>query len=209
MIVFAKQICIKLGIEPSIQLKKPIRGLPGFTSVQLIEALISTDSIKEAAEFLDYSEGPVKTSIRSLLQPHFPDRKSKFGTGFVARSWKYTLLSEIGYKQCTCCNKVLPVEDFKARAKNTDNLGEACRNCIKAKKSLERHYIQERTPEWSDLELISKFYSNCPKGYHVDHIIPLRGVLISGLHVIENLQYLPAMENIAKNNAFNIEIFNT
>lgn len=60
----------------------------------------------------------------------------------------------------------------------------------------------QRTPSWADLDKIKEIYMNCPPGHHVDHIIPLRGKNISGLHVAENLQYLPANENISKNNRF-------
>ena len=59
-----------------------------------------------------------------------------------------------------------------------------------------------RTPTWSEEELIRKFYMNVPKGYHVDHIIPLQGETVSGLHVRDNLQYLTASENCSKKNKF-------
>ena len=36
--------------------------------------------------------------------------------------------------------------------------------------------------------------------WHVDHIIPLHGALVSGLHVPENIQVIPAVVNMRKNN---------
>lgn len=62
----------------------------------------------------------------------------------------------------------------------------------------------QRTPAWSDLEAIAIFYLNCPEGYQVDHIIPLQGELVSGLHVLENLQYLIASENRSKSNKYEV-----
>jgi len=59
-----------------------------------------------------------------------------------------------------------------------------------------------RTPLWADKTKIKQFYLNCPEGYHVDHIIPLRGTHASGLHVETNLQYLPALENLRKRNLY-------
>jgi hypothetical protein len=61
---------------------------------------------------------------------------------------------------------------------------------------------KNRTPKWADLEAIKEFYRNCPEGHQVDHIIPLRGKLASGLHTLENLQYLTKDQNWSKNNKF-------
>lgn len=70
------------------------------------------------------------------------------------------------------------------------------------KSANERAVRLQRLPLWADKEAIKNFYLNCPLGHHVDHIIPLRGKTVSGLHILENLQYLPAKENISKGNKF-------
>lgn len=69
---------------------------------------------------------------------------------------------------------------------------------LKAKK----RRFKQATPPWSETDLIKEFYLKCPEGFHVDHIIPLNGKNVSGLHVLSNLQYLPAKKNLQKSNKY-------
>lgn len=69
-----------------------------------------------------------------------------------------------------------------------------------------------RTPVWltdDDLFIIKEAYLLARQRtlsmgvkWHVDHIIPLRGMLVSGLHVPSNLQVIPAKLNLVKNNKY-------
>lgn len=61
---------------------------------------------------------------------------------------------------------------------------------------------KQACPGWVDKRAVSEIYRNCPKGCWVDHIHPLHGENICGLHVPWNLQYLPFKENIIKGNKF-------
>lgn len=70
----------------------------------------------------------------------------------------------------------------------------------------------QRTPAWlteDDLWLIEQAYDIAQKRtqlfgfpWHVDHVLPLQGKLVSGLHVPHNMQVIPALENCRKANHF-------
>lgn len=66
-----------------------------------------------------------------------------------------------------------------------------------------RDYVARRkqaTPPWANRASLRQFFKDCPKGWHVDHIHPLKGKDFSELNVIWNLQYLPADQHYAKGN---------
>ena len=72
---------------------------------------------------------------------------------------------------------------------------------VRAKKNEAwQRYMAKRknqTPANVDVKALQEFYLNCPKGYEVDHIIPISK---GGLHSLENLQYLTISENRKKSN---------
>lgn len=88
-------------------------------------------------------------------------------------------------------------------------------NAVSARR---RVALLKRTPDWltdadwvciEDFYILAKALSEATgDNYHVDHIIPLQGELVSGLHVPSNLQILTAFENLSKGNKFNPEEFN-
>ena len=69
--------------------------------------------------------------------------------------------------------------------------------------ALRRARKLQATPKWLSkvqLEEIKQIYKSCPKTCHVDHIVPLKGENVSGLHVPWNLQCLPGIVNRVKHN---------
>jgi hypothetical protein len=66
-----------------------------------------------------------------------------------------------------------------------------------------RAHRNQAIPKWltkEQKEEIKQIYFNCPEGYEVDHIYPIRGRTSCGLHVPQNLQYLTVTENRIKGN---------
>lgn len=78
----------------------------------------------------------------------------------------------------------------------------------------QRRYVMFKlaSPAWRDKEKIARIYSERDKitaetgvAHHVDHVIPIQGDKVCGLHVHQNLEVIDAVENIVKKNKFEIE----
>ena len=198
-----EKILNRLKLDGDTVLKKQIRGMSGITIKDLVNSLISTNSVEAAAVVLGYTKNPVKQCIRETLKPLFCDRKYDFEGGGTTK-WHICLLEVVEYKKCSACTSILPFSLFSSNSSKRNGLQSICKKCANIESKKHKYYISERTPNWVDMELIAQFYKNCPKGYHVDHIIPLRGKYVSGLHTINNLQYLLADENRSKSNSYDI-----
>ncbi|MGP1680853.1 MAG: hypothetical protein ACTS8S_00810 [Giesbergeria sp.] len=70
-----------------------------------------------------------------------------------------------------------------------------------------RAALVQATPAWANQKKIAEFYETADglsmltgEWYHVDHIVPLQGKTVRGLHCEANLQVLPEVDNIRKGN---------
>ena len=105
------------------------------------------------------------------------------------------------------------------RARNLDKQRDYIRAYRQAKRgkinSLEarRHAAKLRaTPQWANLKQIEVIYTKAKRisqetgvRQSVDHIYPLRGKYVSGLHVPENLRIIPLVDNCKKRNKMPVE----
>lgn len=81
------------------------------------------------------------------------------------------------------------------------------KHCLK--QSIRRFKRKLCMPKWSDIEKIKSYYIGAARltketgvKYSVDHIIPIAGKNICGLHVHYNLQILTVSDNSKKGNKF-------
>jgi len=129
-------------------------------------------------------------------------------------------------KKCRKCGAVKVLDEFYFR-NDSQTYRTDCKSCRKKtvsqykkdNKGVVNAYANKRrtqklhaTPAWADEEVIKEIYSEAQRlqealgiDLHVDHIIPLQGELVCGLHVASNLQVIPAALNVRKSNKFKVQ----
>ena len=115
----------------------------------------------------------------------------------------------------------LVAKAIRWRDKNPERAAELSRKTrqkhkdrVLANKAMYRAGKTKRTPAW--LTEFDKLKIRCiysvaamltkenKEPWHVDHVIPLHGKNVSGLHVPSNLWFIPGVENTLKNNKFEV-----
>ena len=145
-----------------------------------------------------------------------------------SREWKKAnpeKVREMHKKYAEKHKEVLSAKSLRWKKDNPERAAEVSRKTrlknkarVLATKAKYRASKRNKTPIWVDKEhlwLIKQAYELAiirtkQFGFlwHVDHIVPIQGKLVSGLHVIENLQVIPGVENIKKKNKFEIDYAN-
>jgi hypothetical protein len=87
---------------------------------------------------------------------------------------------------------------------------------VLAKTRLMQAKKRQRSPKWLTVDerwMLQQAYELAAMRtkmlgvlFEVDHIIPLHGKNVSGLHVPENLQVIPALQNRSKSNRFEVSL---
>lgn len=108
------------------------------------------------------------------------------------------------------------LKDVAWRRANKKHLSERFRQWRKANVGKANAHVArrraariQRTPSWADLPAINRFYDiashltrTSREPWEVDHEIPLRGRIVSGLHVETNLRIVRKSDNASKGNKF-------
>ena len=100
-------------------------------------------------------------------------------------------------------------EKVRLYAKRVRQNNPGAKNADTAKR---RYAKIQRTPAWlteDDFWMLEQAYELAALRskmfgfqWHVDHIVPLQGEIVSGLHVPTNVQVIPGFENVSKGNKF-------
>ena len=172
------------------------KNTKGVDKYILLKFIASRQSTQRGA--LGYSAGGWNKFIRKV----FPDKPK-------GRNYYDWLLNRDALKFCPKCEKVKNLTSFWKNTNISAKYNSYCTDCMSPLNKRAHRVIQARyranklkaTPSWADLNKIKQIYAKCPDGFQVDHIIPLQGKYVCGLHVENNLQYLTKEDNIKKSNS--------
>jgi hypothetical protein len=158
---------------------------------------------------------------------------SHYWTG-VACVHGHTALRRVSDRVCTACDKIAKAarratpanEQVKLTRRNSyQKHKEAAlfgkkiyrsknKGKINALCAARKAVVKQRTPQWLTsfdkvkircmYQLAAMYTKESGEPWHVDHVIPLQGAIVSGLHVPNNLRVVRGIENIQKKNKYEV-----
>lgn len=141
-------------------------------------------------------------------------RGDKREDGFLFLNYLPSKVKQDGYCTEIWCNPERFEREVKAMAKRRLKCERNRQFVTNAKTAKRRAEKKQRTPVWVKdqyKEEIGEFYKLAKAledftghKWEVDHIVPMKGELVSGLHVPWNLQLLPKKDNAKKGNRFHV-----
>jgi hypothetical protein len=141
----------------------------------------------------DDLQGECKSCHKAYAREHYQANKEKHNAN--TKAWRHAH----------------PESDRKWSRERQSKRRKENAHLVNAATAARKSYIKQATPAWANKFFITEAYHLAKLRekmlggkWQVDHIIPLRGKIVSGLHVEHNLQVIPAQLNLTKHARFTV-----
>lgn len=149
-------------------------------------------------------EKPLEAFCSNKNKPDGKNSLCKVCANAASKQWK-----EANKDKVAAYDKEWQEKNKDKKAKNYKKWQQNNKGSVNAYNSKRRADEKAATPSWADLDKIKSLYNVAQYfdwisggfvKHHVDHIVPLRGRNVCGLHVENNLQILIDKDNLRKSN---------
>jgi hypothetical protein len=146
-------------------------------------------------------------AIEQKLTRYFTGKSCKHGHISEKRTSNRTCIDCLAISKRAWSNRL----DVKAKGLIRLNAHDKANPAAKLARTRKRQAaLLQRVPAWdphahliiAKYQLAAMLSTASGEPYHVDHIIPLQGKKVSGLHVFSNLRVIPGSDNSKKSNKF-------
>jgi len=142
-----------------------------------------------------------------------PEKLKKYSEKYaVAHAASTKVWRENNREKCAETQREWNEKNREKRNKLSSKWRSENRETMASLKAKRRADMLQRTPKWlikddfwmmREAYMLAKLRTKATGiAWHVDHIIPLRGEFVSGLHTPYNLQVIPAIDNLKKSNRY-------